>query len=116
MGGAEHGGAGFGQSQPPGPFPPTFIQLAVSAVKLIDPASAQPSINVQQFRLGFRLPVQTAAVKTGEGSSPVIQYEDMGLNTQLSVREGEPTLVGTLNSTRPGQVFAIVVTVRRPGR
>ncbi|HWS88404.1 MAG TPA: hypothetical protein VN282_15640 [Pyrinomonadaceae bacterium] len=110
------GGAGFGQSQPPGPFPPAFVQIAVSVVKLIDPASAQSSINLQQFRLSFRLPVQTASVKTAEGSSPVIQYEDMGLTTQLSVREGEPTLVGTLNTTRPGQLFAVVVTVRRAGR
>jgi hypothetical protein len=112
------GGAGFGQSQPPGPPPPTVLQIAVSGVKLIDPASAQPSINVNQFRLSFRMPVQTAAVKTdkGEGSYPVVQYEEIGLSSQLSVREGEPTLVGTLNTMRPGQLFAVVITVRRTGR
>jgi hypothetical protein len=112
------GGPAFNQPQTPGPFPPSFFQIGVGGVKLIDPASAQPSINIQQFRLSVRVPVQTAAVKTdkGEGSHPVVQYEDMGLTTQLSVREGEPTLVGTLNTARPGQLFAVVITVRRTGR
>jgi hypothetical protein len=43
-------------------------------------------------------------------------YEDTGINTQMSVREGEPTLVGTLNTSRPGQLFVIVITVKRVGR
>jgi len=112
------GGSAFNQSQTPGPFPPTVLQIAASGIKLTDPASAQPSISFNQFRLNFRMPVQTAAVKTdkGEGSYPVVQYEEMGLSTQLSVREGEPTLVGTLNSGRSGQLFVIVVTIRRTGR
>lgn len=52
----------------------------------------------------------------GVGGYPVLQYEDAGLSTQLSVREGEPTLVGTLNTSRPGQNFVIVITIRRTGR
>ena len=112
------GGSALNQPQTPGPPLPTVFQITAGGVKLVDPASAQPSINVNQFRLYFRMPVQTAAVKTekGESSYPVVQYEEMGLSTQLSVREGEPTLVGTLNTTRPGQLFAVVITVRRAGR
>lgn len=111
------GGPAFGP-QTPGPFQPTAIQLAVSRVRLIDPASAQPSISVSLFRFNLRMPVQTGAVKSdkGEVSYPVVQYEELGLGTQLSVRDGEPTLVGTLNAARPGQLFAVVVTVRRTVR
>jgi len=112
-------GAGpFAPAQASSQLTPSFVQLSLSGVKLIDPASAQPSINVNQFRLGMKVPVQTTSVRgeKGEGSYPVIQYEDVGLSTQLSVREGEPTLVGTLNSGRSGQLFVIVVTIRRTGR
>lgn len=112
-------GAGpFASAQTQSHLTPSFIQLSLGGVKLIDPASAQPSVNVNQFRLGMKVPIQTATVSRdkGEGGYPVIQYEDVGLYTQLSVREGEPTLVGTLNSGRPGQLFAVVVTIRRPGR
>jgi hypothetical protein len=107
-----------GAAQAPPPLPPTVFEITLEGVKLIDPASAQPSINIQQFRFGMRVPIQTASVKNdkGEGSYPVIQYEDVGVGTQLSVREGEPTLVGTLNSSRPGQLFAIVLTIRRAGK
>jgi hypothetical protein len=102
----------------PGQSRPTTFQLTVGGVKLIDPASAQPSIAVQNFRLGMRAAVQmaTAVNDKGEGSQPVIHYEDVGVSTQLSVREGEPTLVGTLDSSRPGQLFVIVLTVRRAGK
>jgi hypothetical protein len=112
------GGVPSGAAQGPSPSQPSVFQIALSSIKLIDPASAQPSINIQQFRFSMRVPFQTASVKNdkGEGSYPVIQYEDVGVVTQLSVREGEPTLVGTLNSSRPGQLFAIVITIRRAGR
>ena len=96
------------------PLTPTFFQISLTNVRLIDPASAQPSINIQHFRLGMKVPIQMAAVAGDKGQSyPVINYEDVGVTTQLSVREGEPTLVGTLNSGRAGQLFVIVITVRR---
>lgn len=102
----------------PGPLTPAFITLNLGGVKLIDPASAQPTVNINQFRFGMKMPIQTSSVQRDktEGSYPVIQYEDVGLYTQLSVREGEPILVGTLNSSRPGQLFIIVLTVRRTGK
>jgi hypothetical protein len=110
-------GAGpLGPVPTPGPYMPAFMQISLTAVKMIDPASAQPSINVQQFRLGMKVPIQAAVAREkSEVSYPVIQYEDVGVSTQLSVREGEPTLVGTLNASRPGQLFIIVVTIRRTG-
>lgn len=112
------GAGSLGAAQTPGPPAPSSVSLSLSAVKLIDPASAQPSIGIGQFQLSMRVPVQTAAVKSdkGDGAYPVIQHEEVGVSTQLSVREGEPTLVGTLNAGRPGQLFVIVVTVRRAGR
>jgi hypothetical protein len=112
------GGGPFGTVQTPNQFTPAFIQLSLAGVKLIDPASAQPSININQFRLGMKVPIQMANAPRdkGEVTYPVIQYEDVGVNTQLSVREGEPTLVGTLNSSRPGQLFIIVITVRRAAK
>jgi hypothetical protein len=113
-------GAGpLGASQTQSQLTPSFVTLRLGGVKLLDVASAQPTVNVNQFNLTMKVPIQTATVprdKADGGSSfPVIQYEDVGLITQFSVREGEPTLVGTLNSSRPGQLFVIVVTIRRTG-
>lgn len=99
------------------PLTPSIFQLSLS-VKSLDDASGARYVRVQPFRLGLKIPIQTSSVfgdKPGQGY-PVIQYEDTGLNTQMSVREGEPTLVGTLNTSRPGQLFVIVLTVTRVGR
>ena len=109
------GGVPFAPPQAANTLTPSFFQLTVAGVKLLDAAAAQPSININQFRLGMKVPIQTGAAPGGEKGAgyPVIQYEDTGLSTQLSVREGEPTLVGTLNGSRPGQLFVIIITVRR---
>jgi hypothetical protein len=102
----------FGPAQV-NPLTPTIFQLTL-ALKSLDDASGERYVRVQPFRLGFKIPIQTAAVsndKVGQGY-PIIQYEDTGITTQISVREGEPTLVGTLNTSRPGQLFVIVLTVK----
>lgn len=112
------GGRPSGSAQAQGTSAPSFLQLTLSNVRLIDPASAEPSINVQSFRLGMKIPIVTTSVKTegGEGGQPIVMYEDAGLTTQLSLREGEPTLVGMLNTSRPDQHFIIVLTIRRAGK
>jgi hypothetical protein len=100
------------------PLTPAFFQFLLNGIKLADEQSGGGLINVQDFRLGLKVPIQTASVsndKAGQGY-PVIQYEDTGINTQMSVREGEPTLVGTLNTSRPGQLFALVITIKRAGK
>ena len=89
----------------------TTYQISLGAAGLPEGAAGERFVRVQPFRFGLHVPVQTASV--GSQSVPVIQYEDVGLNTQMGVRDGEPTLVGTLNTSRPGQFFAVVLTVRR---
>ena len=109
------GASPFGGPEP-NPLTPSIFQLSL-AVKSLDDASGVRYVRVQPFRLGLKIPIQTASAYTDKGQGyPVIQYEDTGLNTQMSVREGVPTLVGTLNTSRPGQLFVIVITVRRVGR
>jgi hypothetical protein len=110
------GASPFG-SQQTGPLTPNIFQLSLS-VKAFEDASGARYVRVQPFKLGLKIPIQTATVngdKPGQ-SFPVIQYEDTGINTQMSLREGEPTLVGTLNTNRPGQLFVIVLTVKRVGK
>ncbi|HEV7889109.1 MAG TPA: hypothetical protein VGP08_00650 [Pyrinomonadaceae bacterium] len=109
------GASPFGKA-PLDPLTPNIFQLSL-AVKSLEDASGERYVRVQPFKLGLKIPIQTASVGGDKGQSyPVIQYEDTGINTQMSVREGEPTLVGTLNTSRPGQLFVIVITVKRVGR
>jgi hypothetical protein len=112
------GGSPFTPPQSNSPLTPAFFQFTLNDVRLADDAQGGQVVNVRRFNLGLKVPIQTATVSTDKTtqSYPVIQYEDTGINTQMSVREGEPTLVGTLNTSRPGQLFALVITIRRAGR
>jgi len=111
------GGSPFAAPQP-NSLTPAFFQFLLNGIKLTDEQSGGGLINVQDFRLGLKVPIQTATVSGDKAAQgyPVIQYEDTGINTQMSVREGEPTLVGTLNTSRPGQLFALVITIKRAGK
>jgi hypothetical protein len=92
----------------------TTYQIVASVSGLTDGAAGERLVRVSPFRFGLRVPVQALSA-TGQ-SAPIIQYEDVGLNTHIGVRDGEPALVGTLNTSRPGQFFAVVLTVRRVGK
>ena len=99
------------------PLTPTFFQFSLGDVRLEEDAAGQGFVNIRNFRLGLKVPIQTAPAVSGAITGPPgIQYEDTGINTQLSVREGEPTLVGTLGTRVPNQLFILVITVKRAGR
>ena len=85
---------------------PAFYQFGLSDVRVSDSPQGEGMVGVRQLRFSVRLPFQNA------NGGPV-QFQDTGLSTQVSVREGEPALVGTLNTTRPGQFFVLVITIKR---
>jgi hypothetical protein len=94
---------------------PTFIQLSLSRVLLERGAVDQPFIQVEHFRFGLKVPVQTGTAhgESGTANAPIIQYQDTGITTQLSVREGVPTVVGTLAASQPHEAYVLVLSVKR---
>jgi hypothetical protein len=42
--------------------------------------------------------------------APIINYESTGLNTDISMREGEPVVVGTLNIGPSGDAIILVMS------
>jgi len=109
-----------------GPAPPstaaapsnavTTYQLQLSRVKLETEPGGAALIVIRDLRFSLRLPlIQTR----GEGAAAVSQLvgnEDTGISTQMSMREGEPTVVSTLTTSRPDAAYVLVMTVRRAGR
>lgn len=95
---------------------PTFYQFVLAPVELRTNDAGQLVISVSSFKIGMRVPIVTsysAAGNSSAGALPVIQYEDTGINTGLSVREGEPVVVGTLYVGPEGDAVIVVVTARR---
>jgi hypothetical protein len=101
----------------PNTLTPTFYNFRLGGVKLGEDASGLKFVQIPNFNFGLKYPVQTATTRDDKGQSfPVIQYEDTGITTQMSVREGEPTVVGTITTGRPEEIFVLVVTIKRTSR
>jgi len=96
---------------------PSFNDFSVNSVKLVRDSSGREFIRMDQFRFGARVPIQTAqtVASTGVGF-PVINYEPTGLSTDISIREGEPAIVGTLYVRPSGDAIILVMTARRTGK
>jgi hypothetical protein len=94
---------------------PTFFTFALSGVTLVRGANDQPFIQVARFRFGLKVPIQTGTTHSegGIGSYPVIQYQDTGISTELSAREGVPTIIGTLAANQPTESYVLVLTLKR---
>lgn len=93
---------------------PSFNEFSVNSVKLVRDGSGREYIRMDQFRFGARVPIQTSSTVASTGAGfPVINYEPTGLGTDISIREGEPAIVGTLNVGPSGDAIILVMTARR---
>ncbi|HEY6803681.1 MAG TPA: hypothetical protein VI306_08890 [Pyrinomonadaceae bacterium] len=93
----------------------TFSQFKVRIVKLAKNAAGESVVQMQGFNFGARIPIQVRQVATN-GAPPVIDYEPTGLSTDISIREGEPAVVGTLNVGPSGDAIILVVAAKRTNR
>jgi hypothetical protein len=97
---------------------PSFSEFKVGLVKLVRNAEGHPVIQMSRFSFGARIPIQTGtqAAASGPGGFPIVNYENTGLNTDISLREGEPVVVGTLNAGPSGDAIILVVSAKRTQR
>lgn len=96
---------------------PSFNEFKVNTVRLIVDASGRDVVRMDGFRFGARIPIQTGTAVASNGpAAPIINYENTGLNTDISMREGEPVVVGTLNVGPSGDAIILVISARRSSK
>lgn len=97
---------------------PSFNEFKVNLIKLAPEAGGRNVVRMDGFRFGARIPIQTgtALASTGPTVAPIINYENTGLNTDISMREGEPVVVGTLNVGPSGDAIILVMSAKRSSK
>ncbi len=96
---------------------PSFSEFNVRSVKLVQTSENQPVVQLNGFSFQARIPIQTGTAIASNGpAAPVISYENTGLNTDISMREGEPVVVGTLNIGPSGEAIILVVSAKRTAK
>jgi len=93
----------------------TFYEFTLFQVKSTGPETNPLSIDINKFRFGLRLPV-TMGISRTEGNTttyPIINYEPTGITTEITLREGSPTVVGTMTTGKPDQILILVISIKR---
>ena len=100
-----------------GPTPalnPSFSNFSIRQVRLVQANDGQPRVQMQGFNFGARVPIQVSGAIAANGAvAPTINYEPTGVSTDVSMREGEPVIVGTLNIGPSGDAIILVVSAKR---
>lgn len=90
---------------------PSFNEFSVNQVRLATNAAGQSVVKMERFNFGARIPIQTGtAIASNAPTAPIINYEPTGVNTDFSMREGEPVIVGTLNVGPSGDAIILVMS------
>jgi hypothetical protein len=96
---------------------PSFSQFNVREVKLLRNPENQPVVQMLGFNFGARVPIQTPGGIAANGAvAPTVAYEPTGVSTDISMREAEPVIVGTLNIGPSGDAIILVVSAKRTTR
>ncbi len=96
------------------PTTPSFSTFKVRQVRLVRNSEGQQLVQMAGFNFGARIPIQIAAPTTAAVAAfPQFNYESTGLATDISMREGEPVVVGTLNVGPSGDAIILVVSAKR---
>jgi hypothetical protein len=100
-----------------GPAPvlnPSFSNFSIRQVKLAQASDGQPRVQMEGFNFGARVPIQVSGAIAANGAvAPTINYEPTGVATDVSMREGEPVIVGTLNIGPSGDAIILVASAKR---
>jgi len=92
---------------------PSFSTFRLRQLKLVRTDEGQ-IVQMLGFYFGARIPIQTNGAMAATGAvPPVFNYEQTGVSTDISMREGEPVIVGTLNVGPSGDAIILVVSAKR---
>jgi hypothetical protein len=97
---------------------PSFNEFKVVGVKLVTDAAGQMIVRMEGFSFGARIPIQTGAatLASNVAAAPTVNYESTGLSTDISMREGEPVVVGTLHVGPSGDAIILVMSAKRSNK
>lgn len=99
------------------PNTPSFNEFKVNFVKFVWDGGGRQIVRMDGFVFGARIPIVSGTAIAANGpAAPIINYEQTGLNTDISIREGEPVVVGTLNVGPSGDAIILVMSAKRANK
>ena len=97
---------------------PSFNQFGAIVTLATDSEGGQ-TVRLREFRFGAKVPIVVGIPNTPVNASnvektiPSVNYESVGLHTDLSMREGTPVIAGTLHVGPSGDAIVVAISARR---
>jgi hypothetical protein len=92
---------------------PAFSEWNLKGIRNLPNSQGKNILQFESFRFGMRIPIiRNVADENGKTSASVI-YDATGITTtRLNLNENEPTVVGSLTTSKPDELMFLVLTVR----
>jgi hypothetical protein len=84
---------------------PSFSNYTAEGIRLTADATGKEFVQIRHFSFRASIPIRL--------SSSNVQYRDVGINTALTVREGELVVVGTANAGIGDEAIIVIVSVKK---
>ena len=92
---------------------PTFVEWTLGTMRSGPGAGGTMGFQAQAFRFGARVPMIVPRVGEGVNTSPVVNYESIGMTLrEVGLAVNSPTLIGTLGLPGAEGTVFLVMTVR----
>ena len=96
---------------------PSFNEFN-ALVRVETDAKGRQIIQMKDFRFGSRVPIVTAQPSLTNASTvgpgfPIINYQPVGLRTDISMTEGVPVIAGTLNVGPSGDAIIVIISAKK---
>ncbi len=101
-------------SQNPDNAAPVFSEWALMNLRNLPNSSGRNTLQFEYFKFDARIPVMTERVKdASEKTAPIVNYDSVGISTtRFSLSENEATVIGSLATSKPGELMFLVLTVK----
>jgi hypothetical protein len=92
---------------------PVFSDWSLRNLRNLPNAAGRSAIQFEGFRFGARIPIVTGGRDESGKTAPSVNYEATGISTtRFSLNENEPTIVGSLATSKPDELMFLVLTVK----
>lgn len=92
---------------------PAFSEWALRGLRNIPNAQGRNVLQFDTFKFGMRIPIVRSGANEGGQTQSSVVYDSTGLTTtRFSVNVNEPTVIGSLTTSKPDELLFLVLTVK----
>jgi hypothetical protein len=92
---------------------PAFSEWSLRGLRNIPNAQGRNVLQFDMFKFGMRIPIVRSGASEGGNAQSSVVYDSTGVTTtRFAVNENEPTVVGSLTTSKPDELVFLILTVK----